>query len=380
MQYMRIMFLTGLAVALLLAGCSGNHKDSHADTTPRTIKARPATASVPADPTYEAIVHGPGVTPVAAQDLAPRLFKSYPGLLRELQTAVPATLWEQRVDDYLIVGIDIRGASKQGDTVDLYVDISELWWALEEDQLVESTGRWDCARIRLKRWGDSFRLSAIDYPGELTVEEPIFEQLFPPWARRLVYSSDRPGTAPWLEAAIKERALAWYLKHTPKDLFIDQSPHTIPDPHDHQPPSSAFEMLNPKYVNLRFERISKSTVNEDTSSPNYPGYPQSTDGRFHLHDKLRGDSGTVLEDTRKGVCYFIRAPGSPYTNCNPVWRGHILFIDYATAYGIADATTVHYEIDCDKLKVVRAVPMGPFSLNDPVNPATQSSSTPPGKS
>jgi hypothetical protein len=44
----------------------------------------------------------------------------------------------------------------------------------------------------------------------------------------------------------------------------------------------------------------------------------------------------------------------------------MLFIDFSTCQDPYQPTLTHYEIDFDTTTVVRAVPMGPLSFNDPM--------------
>jgi hypothetical protein len=80
----------------------------------------------------------------------------------------------------------------------------------------------------------------------------------------------------------------------------------------------------------------------------------------------------VIRDTNTGEWWSIEAPGDPDLDVgggvgfDPLWRGHTLFIDFVTYHDPYRPTLTHYEIDCDGQTVVRAVPMGPLSFNEPV--------------
>ncbi|MCL5734069.1 MAG: hypothetical protein M1274_00525 [Actinobacteria bacterium] len=51
---------------------------------------------------------------------------------------------------------------------------------------------------------------------------------------------------------------------------------------------------------------------------------------------------------------------------DPAWRGHTLFIDVETFIDPRRPNLTHHEIDFEKMAVVRAIPMGPLSFNEPM--------------
>jgi len=121
-------------------------------------------------------------------------------------------------------------------------------------------------------------------------------------------------------------------------------------------------MLASRYVDCELVRIAPPS--SDAHQPEF-AYA-SDDGRFRLFFLLTG--GVAVEDTQTGEWRSIAAPGRPTMGgvFDPLWRGHTLFVDFVTA--IVDPlrpTLTHYEIDFDSMTVVRAVPMGPLSFNEP---------------
>jgi hypothetical protein len=354
-----------LGVSLVSAGCVAQSRGG-SDTTATVGKAAtPSSVAAPGAP-YQVVVLGPGRQQAAPQDDAPRLFAAYPELRKSLETALLETRVRSGHDlgSRLGLGIYVLGATQKGSEVRVFADKWEQAFTLVGWQPVQGGGGAGPIRLRLRQHGRSFELLGVDRPGDGSDYAPSLRALFPAWA---LTGSDRHMGE--LQRAVYESTAAWARRYLPDDAFVAQPASEFPDPHGHKPPTSAFRMIAPKYG-----RLAISTI--DTPSPDVidGGAPiSSVDRRFQLLFLVQGNIVTVVHDTVSGRWYAITAPGDEMgavdgaVSFDPAWRGHHLFVDFETETDPYIPTTTHYEIDFDRLQVVRAVPMGPLSLNPPVS-------------
>lgn len=348
-----------VAALFLLASCS------RSTPLPEYEVTSGAPGSV-GDSTYQVVLLGPASSPVASGDDAPRLFNEEPSVRRELETSLPASLLDGQgqTGSHLILSVAVVGAVETEDGVEVYADVWEAPYSLAGWQPIEIGGALFPARIRLARDGDGLRLAGVDVPEEGEGYVSSLNAMLPRWARRLVGTEN---TRKQMQDAIWDAARAWATPHVPADLFVEQEPPVVPDPHGHAPPSSSHRMLASRYIDCELVRI---------SPPGQDDYQEefaiaSEDGRLRLHYLLTGSMPVAVEDVRTGEWRGIRAPGDPLgavsgtVGFDPVWVGHTLFIDFDTVVDPYRPTFTHYEIDWDSLTAVRAVPMGPLSFNQP---------------
>lgn len=261
---------------------------------------------------------------------------------------------------HLILVLHIAGAAESVTGIEVYGDVWEQWFALAGWQAVQDTGGIYPARIRLGRDGDGLRLEGVDKPKDGAGYMPSLNEMMPAWVRDQVGVQAKREE---MKEALLVAAADWAGPNVPAGLFVDQVAATTPDPHEHQPPSSQYRMLAARYVDCKLARI--ASLSSDAYQPEF-AYT-SDDGRFRLFFLSTG--GVAAEDTETGEWRSIAAPGRPMMGgvlFDPVWRGHTLFVDFVTS--IIDPlrpTLTHYEVDFDSLTVVRAVPMGPLSFNEP---------------
>jgi hypothetical protein len=384
---------------LLTAGCAGSPAASNASlptsTTatakavqPPTTEAASSTTTVPgndsgalpasrtttwsagetsSDPTFQGVVLGPGNDPVASADIAPRIFRDSPAAIKEvLEQGLPAYVAAEKgqysLGSHLVLGLRVAGAAETKTGVEVYADVWEQWFWLDGWKPVQGTTGAFPARIRLTRDGDAFILAGMDRPKDGDDYIPSINAMLPAWVRKRV---DDDEVRARLEEAVLLTAADWARPNVPADLFVEQAPATIPDPHGHQPALSRYRMLAAHYVDCTIPEISVPAF--DSYQPQYAML--SADKRFSLHFLLDG-KGAVVEDTRTGKWRSIVAPGQPQswvssTTFDPICVGHTLFIDFSTYLDAFTPTLTHYEIDFDTATVVRAVPMGPLSFNEP---------------
>jgi hypothetical protein len=378
-----------LSLAVAIAGC-GQPLDGHRSEQPTTsvvvgteASSRPSSTTTPvtfpeatsstnpalaSGQTYEAVILGPGAEPVASDDVAPRLFRDEPSVRGVLEAALPAG-FAQREGQYaqgthLIVVLNIAGAAETPTGVEVYADAWEQWFSLTGWKPVQGSAGAFPMRIRLAREADAFRLDGVDVPEDGEGYARSLDEMMPSWVRA---RDDNPETRDRLKEALLVAAADWARPNVPADLFVDQTPAAIPDPHGHQPPSSEFRMLAPRYVDCSLTKISPPSSADYQPELAYA----SEDGRFQLYFLLTSN-GVVVKDARTGAWWSVEAPGQPSmavmgaVSFDPEWRGHTLFTDFKTFMDPFQPTLTHYEIDFDSMTVVRAVPMGPLSFNETV--------------
>lgn len=353
-----------LMSGLLVGGASGCSRAPEA--TPSSSKADTVgPIGAVAGNTYQAVVFGPGEQPRGWGDDAPRLFRERPSLLRALETSLPAQVAHNEYGPgHLVLAVSVFGAVEKGDRVEVYAELYEGWWYLDGWQPVLEGGGIYPARIRLTRKDDSFALAGVDEPEDGEGYGRSLDRIMPGWARRL---SNDDRTRDRMRAAIWRQAAVWAKPTLPADLFTEQPEQTALDPHRHEPPSSTLRMLRADHVKFGLVKMPRPNVDDYQEEFGI----RSSDGRFHLHSMLAGEhEGSAIEDTQEGVWYAVEAPGEQWgavseaVGFDPAWEDHTLFIDFATVIDPRDPTLVHYELDMDQLKVVRAIPMGPLSFNE----------------
>ena len=365
----RIVPIVGLTL-LLAAGCGsapavvsdGPADGAEGSTVTVTIEG---SSSASTGSTSQGVVLGPAVEPVAADDIAPRLFSDEPAIIEALRVELPIVFATDHegfaLGDHLILVLKVAGAAESEGGVEVYADMWEQWLSLDGWQPVQGTGGVYPVRIRLARDGAAFHIEGVEGPQDGEGYGASLDEMLPKWARDRVdlqESRDEMQDALWVAAA------DWARPHVPADLFVDQPPAAIPDPHGHQPASSEYRMLAAKYVDCELAEVAAPTSDDYQAEFAYP----SEDGRFRLFFPLSGD-GVVVKDTQSGEWWSVRAPGRPTIavspgTFDPVWHGHTLFIDFATTMDPFEPTQTHYEIDFDSPKVIRAVPLGPLSFNE----------------
>jgi hypothetical protein len=317
---------------------------------------------VPAGQAYQGVVLGPVLVPWAPKDQAARLFAENPGLVRALETSVPASLVDDSEGGRLTVAIRVVGAIRRGDNIDVYANMWAQWWSIDRHQLVSGSGSISEATIHFRREGTQLRLTGIDRPGDGAQHAPDLRKIMPAWAIARARMDDRAQQP--MEDALWRCAREWAEARVPRDLFVDQPDRAVPDAHSHRPASSQLKMLDPRYVAMRISRVERPVASDVEHGV------ASADGRFRIEYSSFGRAETLLSDAETGAWYALDAPGDSdvrVADClsfDPAWRGHTLFIDYSTVAGAPYRPTVtHYEIDCDAMAVRRAVPMGPLSMN-----------------
>jgi hypothetical protein len=342
---------------------------SVASPAPSSTAAQSTATTSPAAPsgvTFETVILGPGDKPIAKADIAPRIFRDDPAVAKALTTSFAAdrAALGGPEGDHLILVLGIEGAAASSNGVDVYADVFEQWYSLDGWKPVEGSGSIAPARIRLARDGGTYHLDGADWPEDGDGYSGSFSKIFPGWVQHRM--GDQATVKPMQEADWRA-AVDWAKPHVPADLFVDPSPSATMDPHAHSPASSRYRMLAPGYVDCTIAPMSPPT--SDDYQPEY-AYP-SKDGRFRLFFLL-SSSGVAVEDTKTGAWHSVVAPGEPdmhvegATSFDPAWSGHMLFIDFSTYQDPYQPTLTHYEIDFDTTTVVRAVPMGPLSFNDPM--------------
>jgi hypothetical protein len=247
---------------------------------------------------------------------------------------------------------------------DVYLDVSAVRWVLDNGNLTEDSTDGGWLRVRLIHLG-TWRVSAIytAADGEYVAAIPVV----PDWAS--ARATDAAMSS--VDAASNQLGIAWAATVMPKDRLVAQPPPTIPDPHEHSPALDRLQMLNPKYWGLTITRLGPMSPSmiDDRWSESWA----SSDGRFHLHYGVDIGNGMLLDDAKTGMAYDVDGPdqlpwdeGDTPTPGLPVFVGHTLVMDMCTdVLGGDRSNVVHYEINCDTLKVLRAVPLGPLSLNPP---------------
>jgi hypothetical protein len=247
---------------------------------------------------------------------------------------------------------------------DVYLDVSADHWVVKDGNLTEDSTDGGWLRVRLIHLG-SWRVTAIytAADGEYVATIPVV----PDWASARATEAAMSS----VKDASNRLGVAWAATVMPKDRLVAQPPSTIPDPHEHAPALDSLQMLNPKYWGLtiaRLGRMSPSMI-DDRWSESWA----SSDGRFHLHYGVDIGNGMLLDDAKTGMAYSVDGPGQlPWGEGDtpapglPVFVGHTLVMDMCTdVLGEDRSNVVHYEISCDTLKAVRAIPLGPLSLNPP---------------
>lgn len=360
---------TGLAPA----GVTASEKaSSHAPSQPSstavaasdpvtTSSAYPALAS---GQTYEAVVLGPATEPLAPEDIAPRLFSDEPTVREVLETAVPASMAAKSGPYvyrgvHLVVGLDVGGAAETATGVEVYAEACMRWFALAGWQPIDDVDGSYALRIRLKKDGGAFVLEGVDKPKDGEGYTASLQEMLPPWVRDRV---TRQASWDEMRAALTTAVAEWARPHVPADLFVEQSPLTHRDPHEHQPALSMFRMLAPAYVDCRLSQIPRPA--KDDYQPEFS--ITSEDGRFGL---FMLPNARAVEDKLTGEWWSLVTPGHAIGSMfsEPAWSGHTLFIDFTTCtIDPLRPTLTHYEIDFDTMTVVRAVPMGPLSFNGPI--------------
>jgi hypothetical protein len=366
MRRVRVLVLL-LAVALA-TGCS---RTSAPETTAAATPQVSSTTGVsaPGGVSYQvAVTARSGAQPLAAADLGAQAVCDDRAISDALATSFPASIaaneGEYVLGDHLIVVLDIAGAARTETGTDVYATVWAQWFSLAGWQPVQGSGSIYPATIRLATDGAGFRLDGVQAPqdGEGYVES--LARIMPDWARA---EADTDEARSRMRDALWSAASEWVKPHVPADLFVDQSPSTTPDAHGHEPPSSEYKMLAAHYIDCKLTA---------TAAPPFDSYqPQyavvSEDGRFRLHFLLDG-RGMAVEDTQSATWRLIEAPGESLgavdgtAGFDPTWSGHTLFIDLETIIDPYEATLTHYEIDFDSMTVIRAVPMGPLSFNEPM--------------
>jgi hypothetical protein len=353
-----------LLLGVFLSGCGYATADSPVTSSVPSVSTTPPSVTTTSSVSKcETVILLPEDNPGAPDNETAQVFADHPNLTQALETALPAQVASATETCHPVVVISVGGASIDEDTATVYAQVFEEWWSIEGTQPVEMSASVCPTRIQLKRTGDAFTVSAIDQPQDGEGFSDSLDSLFPAWVRDAVSGDSRP-----LQEEMWEHVAVWAGAQLPADAFVTQPPSVYSDPHGHEPSSSAFEMLNPKYVSASVAPMGKPADGDIE-----PG-PVSADGRFRLYYVIGAiDAQVAIEDTAKGIWLAVRAPGTvdlKVMDCpgfDPAWQGATLFVDFCTVHDPYDSTITHYEIDCDSVEVIRAVPMGPLSLNEPAS-------------
>jgi len=337
---------------------------------PTAAEAAPPTSSttlpvMPPGTSFETVILGPSDKPVVGEDVASRIFRDEPAVAEVLKTAFAGSraAWGGPEGNHLILSLDILGATESADGVAVYAQVWEQWDSLAGCMPVEGSGSIYPARIRLAKDRSGYRFAGADWPEDGEGYSSSLEKIFPAW---LLDRVDDQAVVDLMRKASWTAAVAWAKPHVPADLLVAQPPSALPDPHGHQPPSSSYGMLAPANVDCTVGQIARPGT--DDYQPEF-AYP-SADGRFRLFFLL-STRGVAVEDTKTGTWRSVVAPGQADMHVDgtlgfdPAWSGHTLFIDFSTWQDPEAPTVTHYEIDFDSMTVVRAVPMGPLSFNEP---------------
>ena len=308
-------------------------------------------------------VKAPGHAP--KQDAWPSMRKMGAGSALERDLPLYFDDGQRDGQDRAALSYVVFGATKTRSGADVYVRAVYRRSLITMGRFVmadaDSSGNCVVAMVRTKnRWRIDGRIVMADEPGTGgVIDEPL-----PAWARA------RADTlaANALDARADGLAIAWAAMRLPADRLVHQPERTFPDPHQHQPGVVNLEMLNPKYAGMTITPM-PGPLSDSMVDPGYDEDWHSADGRFHLRYGVDTE-GMLLEDTKRGVAYDLAGPGQipcpdgwdKPTNL-PVFVGHVLVIDLWNDVTLGNSSIIHYEINCDALKVIRAVPVGSMALN-----------------
>lgn len=340
-----------IAVACLVSGCSqgqGMTRESWIRIAPEQALTQPVESEVLPVP---GVAVSSDAWPRLSGELEPLIVRALPGYL---SGSFPDT-------GHLVLVCAPLGAVEEGGSADILVcaDLSE--WEVRRGMLRCAWRDSNTVRFRFMRAFGGWHLTAVF--GEPDGEQRPQVPLLPAWAEA---RAQRFYDTTSLQSAATTMAAAWAGLRMPKDRLVRQPPRSFADPHRHSPSLDSVRMLAPAYQGMRIRSAGK--MRKELIDDRWDESWKTTDGCFHLWYPADGP-GMLLEDTRRGQAYYLEGPGQvppdepELRRIVPAWVGHTLVIDLCDdPLGQWDSV-IHYEIDCDKLTVVRAIPLGPNSLN-----------------